>query len=59
MTENFIKTYDDVFPDKLVKHLIQLANQSVTWRTRSHKSRQDKQVALDSFYPREVADINI
>ena len=58
MVENFIKTYDDVLPDKLVKHLIQLANQSVTWRTRSHKSRQDKQGALDSFYPREVADIN-
>ena len=58
MTENFIRIYDDVLPDKLVKHLIQLANQSVTWRTRSHKSRQDKQVALDAFYPREVADIN-
>ena len=35
MNENFIRTYDDVLPDKLVNHLIQLANQSVTWNSRS------------------------
>ena len=57
-TENFIRIYDNVLPDKLVKHLIQLAEQSVTWRTRSHKSRQDKQIALDTFWPRESQEIN-
>ena len=58
MVENFIKTYYDVLPDKLVKHLIQLSNQSVTWNTRSDKDRKDNQVELDPFWPRECRDIN-
>ena len=58
MNENFIRTYDDVLPDKLVKHLIQLSERSVTWNTRSRKHRKDKQVALDAFWPRESQEIN-
>ena len=58
MTESFIRIYDNVLPDNLVRHLIQMADQSVTWKTRSHKHRKDKQVALDTFWPRESQEIN-
>jgi len=58
MNENFIRTYDNVLPDKLIQHLIQLAKQSVTWRTLSDKHRQDMQIALDPFWPNLVVDIN-
>ena len=58
MNENFIRTYDDVLPDKLVKHLIQLAEQSVTWNSRSQGRRKDKQIELDPFWPRESQEIN-
>ena len=58
MNENFIRTYDDVLPDKLVKHLIQLAEQSVTWNPRSQGQRKDNQIELGSFWPKETQDIN-
>ena len=58
MNENFIRTYNDVLPDKLVKHLIQLAEQSVTWNSRSQAQRKDKQIELDAYWPRECREIN-
>ena len=58
MNENFIRTYDDVLSNKLVKHLIQLAEQSVTWIPRSQVTRKDKQVELDAYWPRECKEVN-
>ena len=58
MIENFIRIYDNVLPENFVENLIGMAKQSVTWRTRSHKHRQDMQIALDPFWPQIVIDIN-
>ena len=49
MTENFIRSYDNVLPEELVENLIQMAGQSVTWQSRSDKYRQDMQIALDPY----------
>jgi hypothetical protein len=57
-TENFIRTYDDVLPDKLVKHLIQLAEQSVTWNPRSQGQRKDNQIELGAYWTRECQEVN-
>ena len=58
MNENFIRTYDNVLSDKLVKHLIQLSEQSVTWIPRSQGTRKDKQVELDAYWTRECQEVN-
>ena len=58
MTENFIRSYDNVLPKELVENLIQMAGQSVTWQSRSDKYRQDMQIALDPFWPQIAMDVN-
>ena len=58
MNENFIRIYNDVLPDKLVKQLIQLAEQSVIWSPRSQGQRKDNQIDLGAFWPKETQDIN-
>jgi len=58
MVENFIRIYDNVLPDKLVKHLIHLSEQSVTWISRSQGTRKDKQVELGAYWTRECQEVN-
>ena len=57
-TENFIRSYDNVLPDKLIEHLLQITNQTITWNNRSLKHRKDSQIALDPFWTELVVDVN-
>jgi hypothetical protein len=58
MNENFIRTYPNALPQELVKTLRQMIEQQVTFKTRSDQHRQDKQIALDPYWPALVTDIN-
>ena len=63
MTENFIRTYTDVLSEGLLKTLLKMIDQQVMYShakatTRSDKFRQDKQIAIDPFWPGIAEDIN-
>ena len=58
MTENFIRTYPDAIPEQLLNTLLQMVDQQVTWQSRSDKFRQDKQIALDPYWPQLAEDVN-
>ena len=63
MTENFIRTYTDALPEGLLKTLLKMIDQQVMYShpkatTRSDKFRQDKQIAIDPFWPGIAEDIN-
>jgi hypothetical protein len=58
MNENFIRTYDNVLDANLIKTLLQMIDQQVVYNTVNDKNRQDKQLALDPYWPTVAMDIN-
>ena len=57
-TENFIRIYENIFPDEMVTDLVSMASQTTEWNSRSHKFRSDAQVCLDPFWPQMVEEGN-
>ena len=57
-TENFIRIYENVLSDEMLTDLVQMANQTVNWSSRSDKFRSDAQIALDPFWPSLVIEAN-
>ena len=58
MNENFIRTYKDVLDANLINTLLQMIDQQVVYTTVNDKHRQDKQLALDPYWPSVAMDIN-
>ena len=57
-TENFIRIYENIFPDEMVADLVEMARQTTEWNSRSHNFRSDAQVCLDPFWPLMVEEGN-
>ena len=58
MTENFIRIYDDILPNRLIEDFTSMANQTVTWNNRNDVDKSDFQVPLDPFWPALVKEAN-
>ena len=58
MSENFIRTYDNVLDAQLINTLVQMVDQQLVYSTVNNKHRQDKQIALDPYWPSIAMDIN-
>ena len=58
MTENFIRIYDDILPNRLIEDFTSMANQTVTWNNRNDVDKSDFQMPLDPFWPKLVKECN-
>ena len=56
--ENFIRIYENIFPDEMITDLVQMASQTVNWNSRSHNFRSDSLLWLDPFWPLMVKEGN-
>ena len=56
--EDFIRQYDNVLDEELMGHLLALINNNINYNVRSDTTRQDKQLALEPFWPELATDIN-
>ena len=52
--ENFIRIYDNILPDGVIKDFEHMKDQTITWNNRNDVHRSDFQVALDPFWPEMV-----
>ena len=56
--EDFICQYNNVLDEELMGHLLALINNNINYNVRSDTTRQDKQLALEPFWPELATDIN-